>query len=293
MVTKYTPLQSQSPKPNAPLAQTATPPWQPKEPSTQVSPLNELECFVSTANPASLLLESAPVNKLAKFLSQIFTHMPPLGIPQPSTPIPVQPLPPHLLTEPSQDCELDCPLDLSTVAYRSNCCQSRTSQNLSPQTGSATNADETKSDNFCRRNRTSISSTQAKFMQWFFQHHKTPTLGECENIGRAIGLSRRVVQVWFQNQRAKEKKLARANAVRGETLPHKSRADSQFLLEGDECKLCDVKIKQVCGENAVAVTEHIFSKAHIDRLFATICQGESWTVTGDKRLNSSSESKRE
>ncbi len=39
-----------------------------------------------------------------------------------------------------------------------------------------------------------------------FLDFKTPSMGECESIGREIGLSKRVVQVWFQNARSKVKK---------------------------------------------------------------------------------------
>ena len=39
-----------------------------------------------------------------------------------------------------------------------------------------------------------------------FEAHKTPTVTECSILGREIGLQKRVVQVWFQNARAKEKR---------------------------------------------------------------------------------------
>lgn len=293
MFIKHAPHQSQSPKPNLLLPPFPSPPWQHKEASTQAAPLSELKCLVSGADSTNALLDSTSVDNLQQIFNQIFTQMPPLGIMQlpASAPgqSPVISASQQLPSQSSENYEMDSPLDLSTVSYRSNDHQSPTLQNLSPHASSAASANETRSDNFCRRNRTSISSTQARFMQWFFQHHKTPTICECENIGRAIGLSRRVVQVWFQNQRAKEKKLARATTTCSETSLHQPRVDSQFLLEGNECKLCDVKIKCMSEEDTAAVTEHIFSKVHIDRLFATICQGDSWSI--EKRQQCLTESK--
>nr|CDS19036.1 homeobox [Echinococcus granulosus] len=297
MFIKYAPYHSQSSKPNLLLLPFTTPLWQPREASAQESPFNELKCLVSGANSTNTLPEQTPVDKLQQIFNQILTQMPPLGIIQPPASAPIQPpvtsIPQQLPSQSSENYEMDSPLDLSTVSYRSNDYQSSTLQNLSPHAGSAASANETRSDSFCRRNRTSISSTQARFMQWFFQHHKTPTICECENIGRAIGLSRRVVQVWFQNQRAKKKKLARSTAICSEASFHQPESESQFLLEGNECKLCNVKIRRMSEEDTAAVTEHIFSTVHIDRLFATICQGDLWSAAVERQQNCPPEPKHE
>lgn len=45
-------------------------------------------------------------------------------------------------------------------------------------------------------------------MKSLFNDYKTPSMNECETLGAKIGLQRRVVQVWFQNARAKERKAA-------------------------------------------------------------------------------------
>merc|ERR1719323_2064413 len=51
-----------------------------------------------------------------------------------------------------------------------------------------------------------MSNVQVKMMKNIFENYKTPTMPECLGLGNDIGLQKRVVQVWFQNARAKEKK---------------------------------------------------------------------------------------
>ncbi|VDN96704.1 unnamed protein product [Rodentolepis nana] len=276
MYIKLSPYQSQSPNSNLFLPPMPTPPWQPREVIDHVSPLNELESLVSAASTTNIPPESTPNDKLQQIFNQILTQMPPLEM---ISPMSFSQVPLHLASEQNQLNEHESPLDLSTVSFRTSDHHSPNQlQTLSPQTGSATSAIEARSDNFCRRNRTSISSTQARFMQWFFQHHKTPTICECENIGQAIGLSRRVVQVWFQNQRAKEKKLARVSSMCGEICTSIVKSGtSPLVMEGNVCELCNVKITRLSDDDTAAITEHIFSKSHIDKLFSTICQGDAWS----------------
>lgn len=52
-------------------------------------------------------------------------------------------------------------------------------------------------------------------MKSVFAEYKTPSMTECETLGTEIGLHKRVVQVWFQNARAKERKT---RAYNGEHL---------------------------------------------------------------------------
>ena len=40
-----------------------------------------------------------------------------------------------------------------------------------------------------------MSATQVKVMKSLFSDYKTPTMAECEMLGREIGLPKRVVQV--------------------------------------------------------------------------------------------------
>lgn len=71
-------------------------------------------------------------------------------------------------------------------------------------------------------------------MKHLFQDYKTPTMAECELLGQEIGLAKRVVQVWFQNARAKEKK-AKLNS--GKLF----NAEVDFPKSPEDCKLCNYK----------------------------------------------------
>uniref|UniRef100_A0A1I7XEI3 Homeobox domain-containing protein n=1 Tax=Heterorhabditis bacteriophora TaxID=37862 RepID=A0A1I7XEI3_HETBA len=52
-----------------------------------------------------------------------------------------------------------------------------------------------------KRYRTHLTPTQVHVMKCVFADYKTPSMTECEFLGREIGLHKRVVQVWFQNAR--------------------------------------------------------------------------------------------
>ncbi|XP_046889654.1 zinc finger homeobox protein 4-like [Hypomesus transpacificus] len=57
-----------------------------------------------------------------------------------------------------------------------------------------------------QRQRTHMSHLQVLQLRAFYRNHRTPSRLECEALGQDLGLARRVVQVWFQNARAKEKR---------------------------------------------------------------------------------------
>lgn len=57
-----------------------------------------------------------------------------------------------------------------------------------------------------RRCRTQMSGLQLEVMRACFRQRRAPSVPECQALAAQIGLPRRVVQIWFQNARAKEKR---------------------------------------------------------------------------------------
>ncbi|KAF5304394.1 hypothetical protein FQA39_LY19009 [Lamprigera yunnana] len=100
-----------------------------------------------------------------------------------------------------------------------------------------------------KRYRTQMSSVQVKIMKYLFNDYRTPTMAECEMLGREIGLPKRVIQVWFQNARAKEKK----NKIALQKVLGSADNDNPKLPE--ECKFCSFKYS-----HKYSIQDHIFTK---------------------------------
>ncbi|CAG2208256.1 ATBF1 [Mytilus edulis] len=107
-----------------------------------------------------------------------------------------------------------------------------------------------------KRYRTQMTSLQVRIMKTIFVDYKTPTMAECEMLGRIIGLQKRVVQVWFQNARAKEKKSKLQMSKTYGTNP-----DLDFHKPPEECKLCNFKYS-----HKYTIQDHIFTKKHIEHV---------------------------
>ncbi|KAJ1358419.1 hypothetical protein KIN20_016841 [Parelaphostrongylus tenuis] len=93
------------------------------------------------------------------------------------------------------------------------------------------------------------NTTSIKVMKSVFGDYKTPSMTECEALGREIGLHKRVVQVWFQNARAKERKTRSSNSS-GDEEVNRSTITS--------CSLCGVEYS-----GRVTLQEHLFSLQHL------------------------------
>lgn len=106
-----------------------------------------------------------------------------------------------------------------------------------------------------KRYRTQMTSIQVKSMKLLFNDYKTPSMSECEALGREIGLPKRVIQVWFQNARAKEKKSKSTTKVN-------NNSESSEKLP-DDCKYCNFKYTA-----KYTIQDHIFTKSHIANIKA-------------------------
>ena len=122
-----------------------------------------------------------------------------------------------------------------------------------------------------------MSSVQVKMMKAVFQFYKTPTMVECSNLGTEIGLQKRVIQVWFQNARAKEKKAKLA-------VQQATGKEPESPPQAEECAFCNVKYTQK-GQ----LQEHLFTRSHLDNVRVAIEQGRFEPETPGV-LNSSHES---
>ncbi|XP_027015086.2 zinc finger homeobox protein 3 [Tachysurus fulvidraco] len=106
-----------------------------------------------------------------------------------------------------------------------------------------------------KRYRTQLSNLQVKVLKACFSDYKTPTMLECEALGNDIGLPKRVVQVWFQNARAKEKKAKLSLAKQFGT------ESSSTERPKKECTLCCVKYSR-----CLSVRDHVFSQQHLAKV---------------------------
>ncbi|XP_035226917.1 zinc finger homeobox protein 3-like, partial [Stegodyphus dumicola] len=134
---------------------------------------------------------------------------------------------------------------------------SESTDNMDGEESNPTSPSSRYSSSSSKRFRTQMTTVQLKVMKSIFVDYKTPSMCECESLGKEIGLPKRVVQVWFQNARAKEKKakLAFVKTFGHEMEPSKV---------SDECTLCNVKYNLKFSPSTLQ--EHIFSKKHIENL---------------------------
>ena len=123
-----------------------------------------------------------------------------------------------------------------------------------------------------KRFRTQMSAVQVRVMKSLFSDYKTPTMAECEALGREIGLPKRVVQVWFQNARAKEKK----NKLNAQKAAGDLSGSESVTKQPDGCDLCDFKYS-----HKYAVQDHIFTHQHIERVKIHVAEQSGSSKHGD------------
>uniref|UniRef100_A0A7E4VTP1 Homeobox domain-containing protein n=1 Tax=Panagrellus redivivus TaxID=6233 RepID=A0A7E4VTP1_PANRE len=98
-----------------------------------------------------------------------------------------------------------------------------------------------------KRPRTILNSSQRKAFKIAFEKGPKPTKKVREMLAKETGLSVRVVQVWFQNQRAKIKKIQRkqGNSVPSAPGESSTSVDSAFKhLSADQSVESDMKSEE-------------------------------------------------
>ncbi|WKX92831.1 hypothetical protein Q1695_010679 [Nippostrongylus brasiliensis] len=131
-------------------------------------------------------------------------------------------------------------------------------------TSFASGSSQSRSPTSNKRYRTHLTPIQVHVMKNVFGDYKTPSMTECEALGREIGLHKRVVQVWFQNARAKERKT---RSAAGEEDVSRSTATS--------CSMCGVEYG-----GRMTLQDHLFSLQHLGNLKNQL-RAESGQSTGE------------
>ncbi|KAL9909383.1 uncharacterized protein ACN427_004593 [Glossina fuscipes fuscipes] len=89
-----------------------------------------------------------------------------------------------------------------------------------------------------KRPRTILNTQQRRAFKASFEVSPKPCRKVRENLAKETGLSLRIVQVWFQNQRAKVKKIQKKAKQEGN---NKSNCDSQDSQESDNSNMTKIK----------------------------------------------------
>ncbi len=99
-----------------------------------------------------------------------------------------------------------------------------------------------------KRYRTPMTKLQFYVLRCMFNDYKTPSPIECDVLGHELGLPKRIVQLWFQNARSKDKKYKENSGEVDNKLP-------------DECRLCPATYS-----HKYTLQDHVFTKKHIESL---------------------------
>lgn len=112
-----------------------------------------------------------------------------------------------------------------------------------------------------KRHRTHVNRVQKSILRKIFDDIKNPSMIDCENIGREIGLFKRVVQVWFQNARANFKKFHKITTNDLKQLPEKN---------PNQCGFCP-DYTSIPGKS---FNVHVTSQQHIQNIHAFVMKNE-------------------
>ncbi|XP_023030014.1 apterous [Leptinotarsa decemlineata] len=84
-----------------------------------------------------------------------------------------------------------------------------------------------------KRMRTSFKHHQLRTMKTYFAINQNPDAKDLKQLAQKTGLSKRVLQVWFQNARAKwRRNLMRQEGSNNNNIPHQGSNDAQSAVSG-------------------------------------------------------------
>ena len=113
----------------------------------------------------------------------------------------------------------------------------------------------TQADGNQKRPRTTISAKQLESLKAAYQISPKPSRHVREQLSQETGLEIRVVQVWFQNRRAKDKRMRKDDDVQTPTTPidespNKSHCsidcglpNQSFQMDGDQCNTYQTQVQ--------------------------------------------------
>eukprot|EP00795_Rhopilema_esculentum_P002339 gene2339-17976_t len=106
----------------------------------------------------------------------------------------------------------------------------------SPDSITSTNSEGTESKGG-RRIRTMIQSWQKNCLETVFENQQYPTVYQCEELSKKLGLPNYVTKVWFQNRRSKFRKEGSRKQVRNSIDPYPVRVKNDSLITKEETPL--------------------------------------------------------
>lgn len=114
-----------------------------------------------------------------------------------------------------------------------------------------------------KRVRTSFKTEQLNALKRYFESNKNPDSKDLKQLSQDIGLSKRVLQVWFQNARAKHRKLTTSSPAtnyKNQKIPPKSRR------RGSEVSSASSSSSGLIATTTLSLTEQIVNEEHHDEL---------------------------